>query len=392
MDFSLSSEQLQIQASIERFVRSEYSFEQRKALAAAPEGFSRRHWATFAELGWLGIAFPERYGGFGGSALEAMIVMEGFGRGLVLEPYLHAVVLAGNLLAAAGDGGAPLLERAIAGEALIVPALGERRARFDPAAIETAARRAGDGYVIDGTKTLVAGAAQADLLLVSARTPGAESGLSLFAVPRDAPGVELRAYRTIDGTHAADVHLRGVSLGADALLGAPGSAGEPIETALDYAVGAQCAEALGVMSVLHELTLAYLKTREQFGVKIGSFQALQHRMADTFIALELARSMVYAATMALCEPQRDGDRRRAVSAAKVQIVTSGRFIGQQAIQLHGGIGMSDEYAAGHYFKRMTVIEAQFGDGDYHLTRYLRGGLYADAAPLDSKRMVLVRDS
>jgi alkylation response protein AidB-like acyl-CoA dehydrogenase len=302
-----------------------------------------------------------------------MIVMQAFGRGLVLEPYIATVILGGGLVALGGSEAqkSAILPEIAAGKLKLALAQGERRARFDLAHVETSARRAGGGFILDGHKTVVPHGGGADKLIISARIsdgPTDPTGISLFLVDHKANGVHLRDYPTVDGLRAADVRLENVAVGNDALIGPEGGA-LPIMTAIiDRAVAALCAEAVGIMETLNTMTLEYLKTRKQFGVPIGSFQVLQHRMVDNVIAAELAKSMTILAAMSIDDDDAAA-RGRAVSAAKVQVGQSGRLVGQQSIQLHGGIGMTTEYAAGHYFKRLSTIEPTFGNTDYHLDRF-----------------------
>ncbi len=378
MDFSLSADQAMIKDSVDRFVADNYSFDARSALVESEEGFSRENWRTFAGLGWLGIAFPEDRGGFGGTAVETMILMEAFGKGLVLEPFVPTVVLGGSALAFGGTSAAhrKLLEQLIEGELLLSLAYAESGSRYDPSIVDTRARREGSDLVIDGAKLAVPYGAAADKLVVSVRTRGEHAdrdGITLVLVDRDAAGVTRRDYRTVDGQRASDVRFAGVRVPSDAILGEPDAALPLLERVLDYGLGALAAEAVGLMTVMQRTTLGYLKTREQFGVAIGSFQALQHRAVDMLIQLELARSICYYGTMALVDDSGDRSRGMALSATKVQIARSGRYVGEQAIQLHGGIGMSEEYAIGHYFKRMTMLELALGDIDFHLNRYVRLG-------------------
>ena len=350
MDFTLSPEQLLIKDSVARFAQGEHA--------------GADHWPTFAELGWLAVGAPDEVGGFGGP-LETLIVMEQLGRGLVVAPYVSQVVLAGTILGAADR--TDLLEGLVEGHERYAVAYEESHARYDPAAVATTASRRGDAYVIDGTKVRVLDAGTASALIVSAR---AGDAISLFAVPSDAPALVRTPYASEDGHDVASLRFDGVQLEADALLGPVGGGLALLERGLDHAVGALCAEGLGLMSVMLEATVEYTKQRIQFGVPIGSFQALQHRMAEMFMEVELARSMAYLAAMTLGGESDPVARGRGVSAAKVHIAKSGRFVGQNAIQLHGGIGMSEEYKVGHYFKRMTMVERLLGDGNYHLTRYL----------------------
>jgi pimeloyl-CoA dehydrogenase small subunit len=373
MDFTLNDEQRLLQESVRKFVAGDYTFEQRRAYQKAPDGFSRDNWRKFAELGLLGLPFAETEGGIGGTPIEMMIVMEEFGRGLVVEPYLASVVLAGGLIATAGNAAqrAALLPALINGEKRFAFAYGERQARYTPWDIETTAKRDGDGFVLSGRKSVVLHGDSADTLVVSTRTAGASrdaAGIALFLVDLKTAGVTVRGAATIDGLRSAEIALADVRVGKDALLGPIDGALPLIERALDHATAAVCAEAVGIMAVLNELTLEYLKTRQQFGAPIGRNQVLQHRMAEMQMAYEQAKSMACLAAMKVSD--KDGtERRRAVSAAKVQIGTSGKFVGQQAIQLHGGIGMTAEYKAGDYFKRLTMINQLFGDIDYHRDRF-----------------------
>ncbi|HEX4113593.1 MAG TPA: acyl-CoA dehydrogenase family protein [Stellaceae bacterium] len=373
MDFDYSDEQRLLDETVRRLVKDEYEFAQRKKYLAEAQGFSAALWAKYAELGLLGLPFAEEYGGFGGGGIETMIVMEAFGRGLAVEPYLATVVLGGGLVALAGSDGqkSAILPEIAAGNLKLAFAQGERRSRYDLAHVETGAKAQGGGFVLDGHKTIVPHGGAAHKFIVAARTAGAatdKNGISLFLVDRDAKGVAVRDYPTVDGQRAADVSLSNVAVGADALLGPRDGALPIIVRVVDRALAALCAEAVGIMETLNAMTLDYIKTRKQFGVPIGSFQVLQHRMVDMTIAAEQAKSLEILAAMS-ADSDDDKERGRAISAAKVQIGLSGRAVGQGAIQLHGGIGMTDEYAAGHYFKRLTTIEHTFGDTDYHLDRF-----------------------
>jgi pimeloyl-CoA dehydrogenase small subunit len=373
VDFDYSEEQRLLDETARRLVKDEYEFAKRKKYLTEPQGFSPALWSTYAELGLLGLPFAEEYGGFGGGGIETMIVMEAFGRGLALEPYLATVVLGGGLVALAGDDGqkSAILPEIAAGNLKLALAQSERHSRYDLAHVETDAKPQDGGYVLNGHKSVVLHGGSANKLIVSARTAGGAedpSGISLFLVDRNAKGLSLRDYPTVDGLRAADVTLSNVAVGGDALLGPRDGALPLIVRAIDRAVTAVCAEAVGIMETLNAMTLDYIKTRKQFGVAIGSFQVLQHRMVDMTIAAEQAKSMEILAAMSI-DSKDQRERERAVSAAKVQIGLSGRLVGQQAIQLHGGIGMTDEYAAGHYFKRLSAIEHTFGDTDYHLDRF-----------------------
>ena len=381
MDFALTDEQRLLKESVERLLADRCRFEDRQRFMAEPTGWSRALWRSYAELGLLGLPFEEKHGGVGGGPVETMIVMEAFGRALALEPFFATVVLGGGLLRLGADEAmrAVLIPKIAAGDLLLAFAHGERQSRYDLADIATAARRDGADYVLDGVKSLVIHGDCADKLVVSARLVGARTdrdGIGLFVVDADAAGVSRRAYPTVDGLRAAEVILSGVRVGADRVLSEPGKAFPLIAKVADSAIAALAAEAVGAMGAMHESTVEYLKTRKQFGVPIGSFQVLQHRASEMLIALEQARSMAVFATMMAEEPD-PTERRKAIAAAKVQIGRSGRFVGQQAIQLHGGIGMTMEYKVGHYFKRVTMIDTLFGDADHHLAELARlGGLIA----------------
>lgn len=379
MDFGLSEEQRLLRDSVERLFAERYGFERRQQLLREPDGFGRDVWKNYAELGLLGLPFAEADGGFGGGPVETMIVGEAFGRALALEPYVATVVLGGGFLRrGAADAMRARLVPAIAdGTLMLAFAHHEPQARYDLADVTTTARAAGDGFVLDGAKSLVLHGGTADRLIVSARVAGApreRGGIGLFLVEADAAGVSRRSYRTVDGLRAAEVTLSGVRVGGDAAIGDIGAGLPLIEWVVDEAIAFLAAEAVGAMTALLEATVAYLKERKQFGVAIGSFQSLQHRAADMLIAVEQARSMAMLATMTANESDAL-ERRKAMSAAKVQIGRSGRYVGQQAIQLHGGMGMTLEYKAGHYFKRLTAIDATFGDAEHHLGLLSRlGGL------------------
>ena len=380
MDFDLTEEQRLLKDSVDRLIADQYAFEQRKKYMAESSGWSQSIWNQYAELGLLGLPFEEKHGGFGGGAVETMIVMEAFGRGLVLEPYFATVVLGGGLLRRAGSDAlrTALVPHIVAGKLKLAFAHIERHSRYDLADVSTTAREDGDGYVLDGTKSVVLHGDCADKLLVTARTSGGHrdrNGVGLFLVDADAPGLARRPYPTQDGLRAAEVTLRSVRVPADAVLGT--DALPAIEHVADEAIAALCAEAVGCMHAMHETTLEYLKTRQQFGRPIGSFQVLQHRSVDMLVALEQARSMAMLAAVMAAEEDA-AERRRAIAAAKVQIGRSGRHVGQEAIQLHGGIGMTMEYKVGHYFKRMTMIDMLFGDADAHLQTLARlGGLFGN---------------
>lgn len=373
MDFTFSAEQKLLKESAERFIENEYPFQQRQELARSANGFSRAHWSTFAELGWLGVRIPEKDGGLGGSPVETAILMEAFGRGLVVEPYLTTAVLGGSLLTfgATAQHKQALLPELVAGKRFITFAFAERQSRYNLADVATTAKQQGGDFVINGAKSVVFNAATTDSIIVSARTSGApraQEGISLFLIDRRAPGLALRSYTTVDGLRASEVSIDDVRVAADAVLGELGNTFPLIDRVIDNGIVAVCAEAVGIMAALCDATLAHLKNRKQFGRPIGNFQVLQHRMVDMLVALELSKSMVYMAAVKL-DAADPAERRRAASAAKVQIGRTGRFIGQQAVQLHGAMGMSDELFVGHYFKRLTMIDSLFGDVDYHLQRF-----------------------
>ena len=370
MNFTLSDEQRLFQESVDNFVAKEYDIDKRRALIAGEDGFSRDHWARFAELGWLGLSFGEDHGGTGGSALDTAVLMEGFGRGLVPAPYLSTVILGGGLVEAAGSDSqkSALLPALAAGELMLAFAYAEPRGRYDLAHIETRAETKDGGYALNGHKSVVFHAAGAEKIVVSARTSGAagdRDGISLFVLAVETAGLTLRPYPTIDGLRAAEVML------ADApgeLLGAEGQALGIIEAVIDRATIAVSAEAVGIMQTLIEMTRTYVEGRKQFGIAIGKFQVLQHALVDMYMAHELSKSLTYRAAGAFADADADG-RARAASAAKVQIGKAGKLIGEQAVQLHGGMGMTDELAVGHYFKRLAMIEPLFGNTAHHRRRF-----------------------
>jgi pimeloyl-CoA dehydrogenase small subunit len=377
MDFDLSEEQRLLKESVDGLLGDAYEFEKRKAYGKEAGGWSKAMWGKFAEQGLLGLPFSEDDGGFGAGAVETAIVMEALGRALVLEPYLATVVIAGGFLRHGGSAAQKEAHLAglIEGGRTFAFAQLEKNSRYDLADVATSAKKKGDGWVIDGEKFVVLNGENADTLVVTARTKGGQrdkNGIGVFLVPGDARGVAKKGYPTQDGLHAADLTFTGVEIGANAAIGDPENALALIERVTDEARAAICAEAVGAMDESLKTTVEYLKTRKQFGVPIGSFQVLQHRAADMFVALEQARSMALFATMALDfdDPR---ERAKAVAAAKAQIGKSGKFIGQQAIQLHGGIGMTQEAKIGHYFKRLSMIENTFGDADYHLRRVVEAG-------------------
>ena len=373
MDFSLNEEQRILKDSADRFVREHCSFDRRRALVSDEPGYSEENWRRMAELGWLGACVPEVCGGIGGGPVETMLLMEAFGAGLVPEPYFPSVVLGGNLVATAGSEAQKqaLLPALAAGDLKLAFACVEAQAGYDLFDVETTAERRDGGYVVNGAKGVVLGAPTADRIIVCARTAGGSrdrDGIGLFLVDRIAGGVQLRGYRTVDGLRAAEVAFENVMVDEDATLGDPQGAWPTIEAVAERAVAALCAEAVGAMDAIVNSTAEHLKTRRQFGRPIGTFQVLQHQFADMVIASEEARSMTYAATLRL-EGSDPALRAKTVSGAKHVIGRNGRLIGQRGIQLHGAMGMAEEVAVGHYFKRLAMIDLMFGDRTYHLKRY-----------------------
>ncbi len=372
MNFEYSDEQQQLADSLRKYLANQYGFEQRKAIIQSPAGFSGQAWATFAELGLLAIALPEADGGFGGGAIDLMAPMMACGEALVVEPLLDNIALAGRLVARAGSAAqrAALLPGLIDGSKKLAFAALERGQRYDMAPALTTATRQGDGWLLDGEKVVVIGAAAADALVVSAHTgsAGAQQA-SLFVVAPGSDGVALNPCRTVDGQRAADVRLTQVRVADDALLGTLHGAQPLIDEAVDFATALLCADAIGAMQYANEATLEYLKTRKQFGVPIASFQVLQHRMVEMTIVCEQARSMAILAASRVDGDNKPADRQRAVSGAKVKIADAARHISQESVQLHGGMGMTEELKISHTFRRLTALAQRFGDADHHLERY-----------------------
>ncbi len=381
MDFNFTEEQSMLRDTVASYLQDRYDFDSRKKIIGSEAGWSKDVWSAFAnELGILGAPFSEDHGGLGGGAIENMIVMEEFGKALVVEPYLSTVVIGGGFMKHSGFAGAvDIIGGIIGGETVIAFAYAEPQGRYNWADLKTTAKKDGAGYVLNGHKAVVVGAPWATHLIVTARTAGGQrdaSGVSVFLVEKGAKGVTTRDYPTVDGQRASEVYFENVSLGADALIGTADNGLPLVNKVLDEATAAVCAEAVGAMRKLHEGTLDYARQRKQFGVAIASFQVLQHRMVDMFMNVEQSVSMTYMATMKIDES--DAERAKAVSAAKVQIGKACKFVGQNAIQIHGGMGMTDELAIGHYFKRATMIEGLFGSVDHHLRRY-EGLSFSDAA-------------
>lgn len=374
MDIQFTEEQELLRSSVQRLLRDQYDFETRRKIVATEEGWSRKHWNAFAEMGLLAAPFSEASGGLGGGPLSTMILMQEFGRHLVVEPFFETVVLAGGLIENVGTEAQreAFLPAIMGGEAIWALAWTESKSRYDLNNVATTAKRSGDTYVLNGAKAAVIGAPWADKLIVSARTLGGprdNAGVSLFIVDRQSTGLHLQSFKTIDGRRAAEITLKDVSVPASRLLGVEGKGVAALEACRDRAIAALCAEATVAMDVLNSSTLEYTKTRKQFGVTLGTFQVLQHRMVDMFIALQEATSLSQHLNLTVAE----GDQQvsKLASGAKSKIGEAARFVGEQAIQLHGGMGMSDELNIGHYFKRILSINIQFGDPTYHLLRYAR---------------------
>jgi alkylation response protein AidB-like acyl-CoA dehydrogenase len=372
MNFDFTEEQVMLRDSVARYVQDDYNWETRVSIAGSDEGMDRARWQTFAELGWLSIPFAEEHGGFGGSAVDMMVVMEELGKGLVLEPYLATVMLYGGLLqrGASAELQGQYIPPIIDGSSLGAFAYLERQSRFELADVLTTATADGDGYVLNGEKVVVFNGANADQLIVSARTSGEQSdeaGISLFLVAADAAGVERTSYPMMDGQRVANITLKDVQVPAANLVGEAGGGYALIEAVVMEANLALSAEALGIMHQLNAKTVEYTRTREQFGVAIGSFQALQHRMVDTFMSYEQTKSLLYRAVCALTDDQED--EVQAIHALKVMVDKAGKHIFGEAIQIHGGMGITDELDIGHYAKRLMMINTTFGNGDYHQAKF-----------------------
>ncbi|MFB6450207.1 acyl-CoA dehydrogenase family protein [Bradyrhizobium tunisiense] len=369
MDIQFTEEQELLRSSVQRVLRDQYDFDKRRKILASEEGLSRKQWEAFAELGLLAAPFSEDAGGLGGGPLSTMIIMQEFGRHLVVEPFVETVVLAGGLIESAGtaEQKQEFIPGIIDGTKIWALAWTEKKSRFDLANVTTTARRDGSDYVLSGEKTAVIAAPWADYLIVSARTSGRDNdrpGVSLFVVDRRVAGVDLQSFKTIDGRRAAEIRMREVR---GRLLGKEGEGVAALEACRDRAIGALCAEAVGAIGELNSATLEYSKTRKQFGTTIGSFQVLQHRMVDMFIAHQEALSLMQHLNLSLAAG--DAGLPRLASGAKSKIGYAGKFVADQAVQLHGGMGMTDELNVGHYFKRISSINIQFGDPAFHVLRY-----------------------
>ena len=373
MDFSFSDEQTLLQESVSRFITNDYGFESRQKHSRSDAGYSLENWQTFAELGWLGVPFSENYGGFGGGAVATMLMMEEFGKGLVVERYLATVVACGSALNGFGseDQKSSFIPEIIDGSKLWALAFAEPQGRFNLADLTTTATASNGSYLLSGHKSVVINGPNANFFIVSVRTSGEqrdETGVSLFIIPSDAKGLSRRDYPTVDGQRASELILDNVELDEASRLGEEGQGLNILQQAIDFATLAIGSEAVGCMEVLYKDTVEYCKNREQFGQPIGKFQVLQHRMVDMFMEHEQSKSLMFMAAMRWDEGY-GAEAQKAVSAFKVQVGKSGKFVGQSAVQLHGGMGMTDELNIGHYFKRLTIIDTMFGNVDHHLKRF-----------------------
>jgi len=372
MDFSYSEEQTLLRNSVSKFLADNYDFDAFKKISRSETGWSPKNWKQFAELGLMAAPLPEAYGGLGGGPVDTMVVMEEFGRHLVVEPFVQTVVVGGGFI---NHGGSEALKqewlgKIAGGEAVMAFAFAEPQGRYNYADLTTTAKKQGSGYVLNGAKAVVVGAPWADTLIVTARTAGGQrdaKGVSVFLVDKNSKGVTARDYPTVDGLRASEIGFENVEVPAANVIGTVDDGLALIERVTDEAIAAHASEAVGAMKVLLDTTVEYTKTRKQFGVPIGKFQVLQHRMVDMFMNYEQSASITLMVTLKLGES--DAERKKAASAAKVQIGKAGRFVGQQAVQLHGGMGMTDELNVGHYFKRLTMLDTLFGNVDHHLKRY-----------------------
>ena len=373
MNFELSEEQTLLAETIKRFVATHYNFDARAKIMASPAGHSEDVWAAIAEMGLLGLPFAEEHGGFGGSTIDVMLVMEAIGEGLLVEPYLATVGLGGRFVARAGTAAQQqrILPALVQGKHTLAFAHTEPGARYDLRQVGLRARRSGEGWTLDGDKRMVLHGGSADTLVVSARTSGGETdaaGITLFLVPRASAGVSVKDARTLDNLRTADIRFTGVAVGADAVLGREGEGYPIIDEVVDYATALLCAEAVGAIRYANDATLEYLKTRRQFGVPIGTFQALQHRMVEMMISYEQARSMAYLACVKI-DTAEPAERRHVISAAKIKVADACRHVSQESVQLHGGMGMTEELKVSHTFRRLTMLAQTFGDAEHHLERF-----------------------
>ncbi len=374
MDFSISDEQSMLADSVSRFIDNDYDFERRQKIAASEDGFSKELWQTFAELGWTAVPFAEEDGGLDGGPVEMMLMMQQFGRGLMIEPFLANIVLAGGVLrrVATTEQKIKWLAPLIEGSLQTALAFAEPQARFDIANIATTAVKDGDNYLLTGKKSLVLNGGNADLLIIPARTAGDatdEDGITLFAVAADAEGTDIKSYATVDASTAAEIELNAVRIEPGNILGSIDQGFAVLQAVIDEATLAVSAEGVGIIRAMHDKTVAYSKERVQFGVPISSFQALQHRMGDMLMAAEQTQSLLMWCVM--LNTADDAGARKAISALKYQVGTAGIKIAQEAVQIHGGMGMTWELDIAHYFKRLTAIDLLFGNADFHLDRFIQ---------------------
>jgi pimeloyl-CoA dehydrogenase small subunit len=383
MDFDLTEEQSILKDTLDRLLADKYGFEERRQHTASPEGWSPQMWARYAEMGLMGLPFSQEDGGIGGGPVETMIVMESLGKALALEPFFPTVLLGGGIVRLGGSAEqkAELIPAVAEGSLKLALAHTERHSRHDLNHVETTARKEANGYVLSGAKSVVVHGDSAHKIFVTARSAGGardEQGIGVFLVDAGANGLSRRGYAMQDGQRAAEIALENVRVPASSVFGDPENALPLVRRVVEQGIAALTAEAVGVMTAMHALTLDYLRVRKQFGVPIGAFQVLQHKAVDMFVAIEQARSMAMYATM-MVDDDHAVERARAMHAAKAEIGRAGRFVGETAIQLHGGIGMTMEHAVGHYFKRMTMIDIMFGDADHHLGELAKiGGLFEAA--------------
>tara|TARA_B100001029_G_scaffold101015_1_gene83085 strand:+ start:2310 stop:3437 length:1128 start_codon:yes stop_codon:yes gene_type:complete len=372
MDFTFNEEQTMIQDQVEQFIQKEYDWETRQELSNSDLGFGTHNWKTFAELGWLGIAVSEKNGGFGGSSIETMLIMEEFGKGLVVEPFLETIVMSAGILDKHGtdEQKNEIISSVINGEMHLALAYAEPQSRFNLSDVVTEAKVDGENFVINGFKSVVMNGPSANKIIISARTSGKQlenKGISLFLVDSDIEGLTKSDYKTVDGRKASDINLENVIVSKNCLIGSLNEGFDILDEAIDRSILAISAEAVGAMEILYKTTVEYTKTREQFGTPIGKFQVLQHRMVDMFMEYEQCKSLLYMATMK--NEESAPDAKKAISGLKYQVGKAGKFVGQQSVQLHGGMGVTDELNVGHYFKRLTTIGTIFGNADFHLKQY-----------------------
>ena len=373
MDLSLSVEHGILRDSVERFVRESYPFDKRRKIVDKSESFLQENWQGFSKLGWLGLNLPEEFGGNGGSAVDTMVVAEALGPGLILEPFLETVVIGSKLIQVGSNEKqkSEFLSNLVRGRLILTFAFAEPQSRYSLSDVQLSAKPNGDQFVLNGKKAVVRHASSADKIIVSARTAGDrrdKHGITLFLVERNSPGLSRRDYPTVDAFRASELSFENVKVEADSMLGEDGAGLSILQRVIDEATLAIGSEAVGCMEKLYKDTVEYCKQRQQFGQPIGKFQVLQHRMVDMFMEHEQSKSLMYMAAMKLEEGYSE-ESQKAVSAFKVQIGKSGKFVGQNAVQLHGGMGMTDELNIGHYFKRLTIIDTLFGNADFHLERF-----------------------